>query len=290
MSSVIKVITGMSGAGKTHAIQIMEDLDYFCVDNLPPELFPKFVEMAVQANIEKIAFVTDIRGQKFFPELQTALKELKGAHENCTIIFLEASDAVLVRRFKETRRRHPVNHDGNVVEGIAFERQKLQAIKAVSDIVIDTSSTKVKAFREILIETVEKREADSMKISLFSFGFKYGLPIDADLVMDVRFLPNPFYLEELKPLTGLDAPVRDYVMSFDLANNFVRDYSGLVLSLLDAYKKEGKNFLSIAIGCTGGQHRSVVMTEEIARVLEENNDGSFTLKINHRDKPEVDER
>ena len=281
----IKIVTGMSGAGKTQAIQVLEDLGYYCVDNLPPNLFVKFAELASQAQFQlgKVALVADIRGGKFFLDLYDALAQLKAKGIAYEIIFLEANDDVLVRRFKETRRRHPL-YSGSILDAIREERKRLQSLRGMADIVIDTSNMRVKQLKEKMLFTFQVGSNANLSISVVSFGYKYGLPIDADVVMDVRFLPNPFYIDELKYHTGEEENVKQYVLEHPQTNEFLECYSKLLMDLCPMYVKEGKNHLAIAIGCTGGQHRSVVIADELAKrfdILGKNK--GYTVSSIHRD-------
>lgn len=287
----LKIITGMSGAGKTQVVQNFEDLGYFCVDNLPPNLFEKFYELAKQSSgeLENIVLVADVRSRTFFAELIEVLKKMRSANLNFDIIFLEARDEVLVRRFKETRRKHPLAKTGSVLSGIQEERKRLLAIRGMADIVIDTSDLKNAELKERITDIAQNESGHiNLSVSIFSFGFKYGIPIDSDLVMDVRFLPNPYYIEEMRPLTGMDAPVRDYVLSFDVTQNFLQKYSELLIEILPQYMKEGKRHLAVGIGCTGGQHRSVAIANELSRLLIEaqaKNDvlNGVDINVEHRD-------
>lgn len=280
----LKIITGMSGAGKSNMVQVLEDMGYYCVDNLPPNLFLKFVELMLQAKeeLERVALVVDVRGGRFFLDVYDVLQELKNKGIGYEIIFLEASDEVLVRRFKETRRRHPLAARGkSVLEGIQEERQRLQRLRGAADLIIDTSGLKVADFKALVGEHLGRREDCGLQLSIISFGFKYGLPIDVDLVMDVRFLPNPFYLPELKPLSGLDGPVRDYVLERETSRSFLQKYTELLRELIPQYQREGKRDLSLAVGCTGGRHRSVAVAEELGRRLSENS--QIAVRVKHRD-------
>ncbi|MGI5824105.1 MAG: RNase adapter RapZ [Bacillota bacterium] len=266
----LKIVTGISGAGKTQVIQILEDLGFYCVDNLPPNLFVKFAELAEQSHseLEKVALVADVRGGRFFLDLINVLEDMKASGVNFEIIYLEASDDALVRRFKETRRKHPLSHTGSVLSGIREERKRLQTIRGMADIVIDTSDLKASVLKERIVKLVEGDDHQiRMSVSVYSFGFKYGMPIDVDLVMDVRFLPNPYYIEEMRTLTGLNAPVRDYVLNKEVTKNFLEKYSSLLIDILPKYIEEGKKHLSIGIGCTGGQHRSVAIADELGKIL-----------------------
>ena len=277
------VITGMSGAGKTVAMQSFEDMGYFCVDNMPPSLLPKFWELVKESGkITKIALVIDLRSRAFFDEIMTSISGLDNTSFITTkILFLEASDDALVSRYKETRRTHPLAGDGRVYDGIIAERRLLQDIKVRAQKVIDTTTLSPRKLREEIMHTFSNGDTDIFTIQVVSFGFKYGLPIDADVVMDVRFLPNPHYIAELRPLTGLDEPVYDYVMSQPEAKTFYHKLMDLLDFSIPGYKKEGKSSVTIAIGCTGGQHRSVAFAERIGRELLSD---SYNVKISHRDK------
>ncbi|MGX4685799.1 RNase adapter RapZ [Vagococcus sp. JNUCC 83] len=275
------VITGMSGAGKTVAVQSFEDMGYFCIDNLPPTLIPKFWELIKESGkITKIALVIDLRSRAFFEEIQSMLIEIENTKlVDTTVMFLDASDQELVSRYKETRRAHPLAMDGLVTEGIKKERALLEELKGEAQLVIDTTELAPRELREKIMENFKKHDTNTFRVELVSFGFKYGLPIDADIVMDVRFLPNPHYVDELRPLTGKDKPVYDYVMSYDMTESFYKKYEDLILDILPGYIKEGKMSLTIAIGCTGGQHRSVALTERLGNKISEN----YKTNITHRD-------
>lgn len=277
------VITGMSGAGKTVAMQSFEDMGYFCVDNMPPSLLPKFWELVKESGkITKIALVIDLRSRAFFDEIMSAIAGLDNTSFITTkILFLEASDDALVSRYKETRRTHPLASDGRIYDGIIAERRLLQDIKTRAQKVIDTTNLSPRKLREEIMQAFSTDSEGIFTIQVMSFGFKYGLPIDADVVMDVRFLPNPHYIPELRPLTGLDEPVYDYVMSQPEAKTFYHKLMDLLDFSIPGYKKEGKSSVTIAIGCTGGQHRSVAFAERIGRELLSD---SYNVKISHRDK------
>ena len=277
------VITGMSGAGKTVAMQSFEDMGYFCVDNMPPSLLPKFWELVKESGkITKIALVIDLRSRAFFDEIMTSISGLDNTSFITTkILFLEASDDALVSRYKETRRTHPLAGDGRVYDGIIAERRLLQDIKVRAQKVIDTTTLSPRKLREEIMHTFSNGDSDIFTIQVVSFGFKYGLPIDADIVMDVRFLPNPHYIEELRPLTGQDHAVYDYVMSQPETKTFYHKFMELLDFVIPGYKKEGKSSVTIAIGCTGGQHRSVALTERTGRELMSD---SYHVTISHRDK------
>ena len=277
------IITGMSGAGKTVATQSFEDMGYFCVDNMPPSLIPKFWELIRESGkVTKIALVVDLRSRSFFDEIQNMLAEIENTQLIDTkILFLDASDVELVSRYKETRRVHPMAMDGLVTEGIRKERAILEDLKVKASLVIDTTTLTPRQLREKINQEFRHNNESGFRVEMVSFGFKYGLPIDADIVMDVRFLPNPHYIPELRPLTGCDKPVYDYVMSFEQTEKFYQSFSQLLLQIMPGYIKEGKSSLTIAIGCTGGQHRSVALTNRIGECLKEN---GYTVNTTHRDK------
>ncbi|MEY8636099.1 RNase adapter RapZ [Enterococcus hirae] len=276
------IITGMSGAGKTVAIQSFEDMGYFCIDNMPPNLIPKFWELIKESGkVTKMALVVDLRSRSFFEEIQNMLVEIENTDFiDTSILFLDASDEELVARYKETRRTHPMAMNGLVTEGIRKERAILNDLKMQASVIIDTTTLTPRQLREKINQTFKTKGDQGFRIEFVSFGFKYGLPIDSDIVMDVRFLPNPHYIPELRPLTGKDQPVYDYVMSFDETELFYNKFLDLLQTVLPGYIKEGKSSLTIAIGCTGGQHRSVALTERLSGALEEN----YKVNVTHRDK------
>jgi len=276
------IITGMSGAGKTVAVQSFEDMGYFCIDNMPPSLIPKFWELIKESGkITKIALVIDMRSRSFFDEIQGMLVDIENTKFIDTkILFLDASDEELVSRYKETRRAHPLAMDGLITEGIKKERALLAEFKSQSTLVIDTTVLTPRQLREKINEEFRAATGTGFRVEMVSFGFKYGLPIDADIVMDVRFLPNPHYVPELRPLTGLDKPVYEYVMSFEETEAFYQQFSQLLVTVMPGYVKEGKSSLTIAIGCTGGQHRSVALTKRIGDLLAK----EYQVNITHRDK------
>ena len=280
----LKIVTGMSGAGKTNLVQVLEDMGYYCVDNLPPNLFGKFVDLILQVQDDgaRVALVADVRGGKFFADVYDVLQDLRNKGINYEIIFLEASDEILVRRYKETRRRHPLTKSGSVLEGIREERKRLQRIRGAADVIIDTSNLKVPDFKQRVADLLQGGADERLLVNVTSFVFKYGLPIDVDLVMDVRFLPNPFYVADLKPQTGLDEAVRDYVLQRPESESFLQKYTDLLLELLPQYVQQGKHHLALAVGCTGGQHRSVAVAEEIGRRLTEAETGAV-IRVNHRE-------
>lgn len=277
------IITGLSGAGKTQALQNLEDMGFFCVDNLPPSLIEKFVELCSQSQgkIDKAAVVCDLRGGEFFSSLNQALQDLQKAGFRYEILFLEASDDVLVNRYKESRRRHPVSPQGNILEGIRMEREYLIELRGKANKIIDSSDLSNTQMREKIRELFGKENDPArMSISIVSFGFKYGIPLDADTIMDVRFLPNPYYVEELKPLNGKDKKVRDYVLMNRITSEFMDRFLNMLEFVLPLYLNEGKSHLVIGIGCTGGQHRSVAIAEKIGDFLREK---KFMCTVNHRD-------
>ncbi|WP_373893350.1 RNase adapter RapZ [Virgibacillus sp. CBA3643] len=276
------IITGMSGAGKTVAVQSFEDLGYYCVDNLPPTLLPKFLELMKDStnNIRKVALVMDLRGREFFDSLVEALDLL--GKENWLqehILFLDATDESLVSRYKETRRSHPLAVGGLPLNGIQQEREILDELRGRSQRIIDTTNVKPKELRETIIEKYTEDKQEIFSVHLVSFGFKYGLPIDADLVFDVRFLPNPHYVSHLQPLTGLNKEVSSYVFKWPDTKKFNEKVLDLLRFMLPQYKKEGKSQLVVAIGCTGGQHRSVTLAEHFAKELSQN----YITHVTHRD-------
>lgn len=266
------VITGMSGAGKTVAIQSLEDTGYFCIDNLPPLLLPKFAELFKQANgsLQKVAIVVDLRGRAFFSTLLEALQALEQEDGiQAHILFLDADDQTLVRRYKETRRRHPLNTEGTLLSGIRQERKLLLDLKARAHEVIDTSQMKPADLKKQVTTLFSHEDSSKMTISFLSFGFKHGVPIDADLLFDVRFIPNPYYIEELRPQNGTDIHVYDYVLKWEQTQIFLEKVKDLLRFLIPYYRNEGKAHLMVAIGCTGGQHRSVAIAEHLYRSFKE---------------------
>ncbi|WP_125573296.1 RNase adapter RapZ [Levilactobacillus huananensis] len=275
------IITGMSGAGKTVAMQSFEDLGYFCVDNLPPTLLPKFWDLIRESGkISKVALVIDLRSRAFYDEIVRMLNDVAvHGSMNAQVLFLDASDEELVSRYKETRRSHPLARNGRVMEGIQRERTLLASIRQAAQLVIDTTNLSPRKLREEIFHNYETESAQVFHIEVMSFGFKYGLPIDADIVMDVRFLPNPYYVPELRPQTGLDQPVYDYVMSQPQTEEFYGQFLKLLTTIVPGYKKEGKANLTIAIGCTGGQHRSVALATRIGQAL----GSTYPVHVTHRD-------
>lgn len=278
------IVTGLSGAGKSEATNALEDMGYFCVDNLPPKLIKKFAEVCKQSkgSIDKVALVMDIRGGIFFDDLFESLSELSKEQFQYEILFLDTSDEVLVKRFKEKRRSHPLAPGGRVITGIELERQKLREVKDKADVIIDTSKYAIKDLREEMARKFGDKEMPEkqMAITILSFGFKYGIPVDSDLVFDVRFIPNPFYIPELKPFSGNDEPVKNYVMEQTETQTFLQKANDMFEFLIPNYQKEGKRQLIISIGCTGGRHRSVAIANSIYETLRANNHDVY---IEHRD-------
>lgn len=276
------VVTGMSGAGKTVAMQSFEDLGYFCVDNMPPALLGKFWELVKESGkISKVALVIDLRSRAFYDEIFGMLQELDDGNDNLRpkILFLDASDEELVARYKETRRAHPLAMDGRVLDGIQRERELLSEIKSKAQLVIDTSKISPRQLREELFLNFESDQSTAFHVNVMSFGFKYGVPIDADIVMDVRFLPNPYYVKELREKTGNDQAVYDYVMNSEMTEEFYQQFIKMLRFVMPGYQKEGKSSVTIAIGCTGGQHRSVALANRIGKALQE----KYPVNITHRD-------
>jgi len=278
----VTVVTGMSGAGRSATADVLEDLGFFVIDNLPPALIPKVAELGRDRQGIRFALVVDTRAGEYLPDLESALADLRETGARTRVLFLDAADEVLVRRFDETRRRHPVAESHRVSEGIARERELLEEIKGQADIVIDTSELNVHELRDRLREIIgEPADMPSgLQVNVVSFGYKHGLPLDVDLVFDCRFLPNPHWIESLRPLPGTDAKVRRYVMKQEETQAFLEELSNLFELLLPAYVREGKSYLSIGVGCTGGRHRSVVIAAEIARLLERL---GFPARVHHRD-------
>ena len=281
-SDELVIVTGMSGAGKTVAMQSFEDLGYFCVDNMPPELLPKFWKLIKETGkIHKVALVIDLRARNFYDEINEVLSELKhNLGIDIRILFLDASNEELVARYKETRRSHPLSRDSRPLDGIRRERELLSGIKTQAQLVVDTSKLSPRQLREEIFHSFQTDEGQyPFHIDVMSFGFKYGLPIDADIVMDVRFLPNPYYVPELRDKTGLDQEVYDYVMNSDKTTEFVNHFEALLQTVIPGYIKEGKTNVVIAIGCTGGQHRSVALACRTGEFLKKD----YHVTIAHRD-------
>lgn len=278
----IIIISGLSGSGKSYAIKSLEDMGYFCVDNLPTALVPKFVELCAQSDkgISRAALGIDIRERDFFGNFMKLHEEMKASGYDIEVLFLEASDEALTRRFSESRRPHPLAKDKPLPEAIRLERELMDEIRQKADRIIDTSNLSVHQLRDELSKHYRPSGEKGMTLSIMSFGFKYGVPYDADLVFDVRFLPNPNFVPELKPLTGMDAPVREYVQSKKDTGTFVKKINGLLDFLLPLYEKEGKNYLTIAFGCTGGRHRSVAVSGMLGEDMKAR---GMDVIVRHRD-------
>ena len=279
----IVIVTGMSGAGKSTVLKMFEDIGYYCVDNMPIALVEKFVELAVAGNsdLKNIALGVDIRSGQAFAGFDAVLEHMSNAGVKYEILFLDCADAVLVKRYKETRRNHPLAVGDRIDKGIALEREALAFLKKKSDYIIDTTTLLTRELRqEVERIFVQNEKYNNLFVTILSFGFKYGIPADADLVFDVRFLPNPYYVEKLKPLTGNDKPIQDYVMGCPQAVEFMDKLEDMINFLIPNYILEGKNSLVIAIGCTGGKHRSVTLANELYRRL---SDKDYGIKIEHRD-------
>lgn len=277
----IVLITGLSGAGKSHAINSFEDLGYFCVDNLPPTLIPKFAELfnQLEGKLNKVALVSDLRGGVFFDNLFEALQELDNQQIDYEILFLEADDEVLIRRYKETRRRHPLAHL-SLPEAIQKEREMLAELRGKANKFIDTTSLEPRELKERIANLYEpEQRGKKMDIYMVSFGFKYGLPLDADLLFDVRFLPNPHYVQHLRLLTGQDPQVKEYIWRWMVTHKYLQKVQDLLEFSIPHYIREGKSSLVVAVGCTGGRHRSVALIEELSRLLGDR----FRVSCRHRD-------
>ncbi len=278
----IVIITGMSGAGRSTAAKSLEDLDWFVVDNLPPGLLPTMVDLAARSMgaVGRIAVVVDVRSRAFTSDLKTTINELAARGVRPRVVYLEASDETLVRRFDSVRRPHPLQGDRRVVDGIAAERELLRGVADDADLVLDTSTLNVHELRARMRGFFADDSDQAVRVNVVSFGYKYGLPVDADLVADCRFLPNPHWVTKLRPLTGLDEPVRDYVLGQAGADEFLAAYLEALRVLLAGYEREGKHFVTLAIGCTGGKHRSVTVAEEIGARLAV---AGADVQVTHRD-------
>lgn len=275
------IVTGLSGAGKSLACNYFEDMGYFCVDNLPAPLITRLADLVVQAesNLHKICLVIDMRGGQFIQAIDEQLENLRQMGIDYTIVYLEASNDALVNRFKETRRVHPLSEDGSILDGIEAEREALRGVREIATMTVDTSDFSKADLKNALFKLWESNK-DEMKINIQSFGYKHGIPIDADIVMDVRFLKNPFYEPELRPLTGRDQAVRDYVFATDDAKHFLESYCNLMREVLPQYAASGRLDVNIAIGCTGGQHRSISVAVELADNLTK---AGYNVNLKHRD-------
>jgi UPF0042 nucleotide-binding protein len=279
----VALVSGLSGAGRSTAAKVLEDLGWFVVDNLPPELIATMVELGAKARgeITRIAVVMDVRSRAFTADLGTVIKDLDARGYKPRLLFLEASDTVLVRRFEQVRRSHPLQGDGRLIDGIAAERELLTPLREGADLVVDTSTVTVPQLRATLERAFGAESAQVTRVTLVSFGYKYGLPMDSDLVVDVRFLPNPFWIPELREFNGRDDTVRDYVLSQDGAEEFISRYLELLRLVGAGYRREGKRYLTVSVGCTGGKHRSVAISEEIGRRLA--GEEGVTVNVTHRD-------
>ena len=276
------IVTGMSGAGRSTVANALEDLGWYVVDNLPPQMLRPLVDLGTHTGeaFPKIAAVVDVRGGKLFADAQQLVGELR-ASSDARLVFLDATDAVLVRRFEQVRRPHPLQGDGTLLDGIVAERARMAGLREQSDLVIDTSDLNIHQLAMRTAELFGEESAPSLKLTVLSFGFKYGLPADADMVADLRFLPNPYWVPELSPLTGQDDAVREFVLSQPDAPEFVEHYVATLAAVADGYRRENKRHATIAMGCTGGKHRSVAMAEEVARQLRSLPGVSVTVR--HRD-------
>jgi UPF0042 nucleotide-binding protein len=279
----IVIITGMSGAGRSTAAKSLEDLGWFVVDNLPPGLLPTMVDLAARSNgaVPRMAAVVDVRSRAFTTDLKSAISDLGARGAAARVVFLEAAEDTLVRRFDSERRPHPLQGNDRVTDGIAAERELLREVRGEADLVVDTSRLNVHQLRARMRNFFGGGTAAGLRLSIVSFGFKYGLPVDADLVADLRFLPNPHWIPELRPMTGQDAPVREYVLSQPGAAEFLDHYAELLKVVLPGYEREGKRFVTLAVGCTGGKHRSVTIANELAARVEST--GSADVQVVHRD-------
>jgi UPF0042 nucleotide-binding protein len=283
----VVILSGPSGAGKSTAIKTLEDLGFFCVDNLPIILLPKFIELSQGSveEIKKIAVVMDIRERPFLKEYPRIFGELRERGQKIELIYLEASDEAILRRFSETRRQHPLAEEGSVSEGITTEREELADLKQLADQIIDTTHLNVHQLREVITQYFSHLSPEKkMFITLLSFGYKFGVPYNVDIVIDVRFLPNPYFVEGLTYLTGNDQSVIDYVMRSEDTQQFIEKFKGFLDFLLPRYEKEGKTYLTIGIGCTGGKHRSVVIANHLDRIIDRER---YTIRVDHQDLNKV---
>ncbi|MBJ6725927.1 RNase adapter RapZ [Geomesophilobacter sediminis] len=279
----IVIITGLSGSGKSTAVRALEDEGFFCLDNLPVSLVTTFIELVEHSreDVKDVALVMDIRSRDFMKGYDQVFAAIEKAGHNVKILYFDATDEVLIRRFSETRRRHPALEGASVPEGIRFERDQLAGLRRIATAIIDTSEMNVHQLRELVISTVKGNEgALEMQVNLQSFGYRYGIPLESDLVMDVRFLPNPYFVPELRPFTGLNEGVRDFVLRHEETRVFLERFRDMLEYLLPGYRREGKSYLSVSIGCTGGKHRSVAIADELYRYFKAKN---VNIKITHRD-------
>ncbi|GFO54232.1 nucleotide-binding protein [Geomonas sp. Red276] len=279
----IVIITGLSGSGKSTAVRALEDEGFFCLDNLPVSLASTFIELVENSreSVKDVAMVMDIRSRDFIKGYDEVFKSITKAGHTLKIFFFEATDEVLIRRFSETRRRHPALEGGTVPEGIRFERDQLAGLRRIATNIFDTSEMNVHRLKEVVISTVMGSEKGmEMQVNLQSFGYRYGLPLESDLVMDVRFLPNPYFVPALRPFSGLDQGVRDFVLGHEETVVFLERFRNMLEFLLPGYRREGKSYLSVSIGCTGGRHRSVAIAQELYQYFRQRN---VNIKITHRD-------
>lgn len=276
------IVTGMSGGGKTQASRYLEDLGYFCVDNLPPVFIPKFVELCAHAggHVSKVVLGVDTRSREFFDTFVQVLEDMDRSNTNYEMLFMDASDAAIIRRYKETRRRHPMAPASRITEGIAKERERLAPVRAKATYIIDTSELKKVQLRDKIHRLFGTSEGEQMNINILSFGFKFGMPLDADMVLDVRFLPNPFYVESMRHKSGAVPEVADYIAKFPVTQEFLKKLDDLLDFLVPQYVKEGKSQFVIAVGCTGGMHRSVFVAKHIFDRL---GSRGYPVKLEHRD-------
>lgn len=283
MQAHFLIITGMSGAGKTQVIRTLEDLNFFCIDNLPAALIPKFAELCRQTSEQNVALVVDIRGGRFFDKLLKVLNEMEAGGQKYELIFLDASDSTLVRRYKETRRRHPLGAGTELLKSISNERELLKPLREKATRLIDTTNLATSQLKNLIFDLFsDSTQKERMNIIVRSFGFKHGLPMDSDMVLDVRFLPNPFYVEELRALTGNDKPVADFICRYPQTFQYLKLEEQLLDFLVPQYVSEGKSQLVISVGCTGGQHRSVFIANKLYDYLRTQ---GYNVEITHRDIP-----
>jgi UPF0042 nucleotide-binding protein len=277
------IVTGMSGAGRSTVGNSLEDLGWYVVDNLPPQMLGPIADLftITKTPVPRLAVIIDVRGGEFFGELEDNLSLLGGKAVNVRVLYLEANDSTLVKRFEQVRRPHPLQGDGTILDGIAEERKRLLALRESADVVMDTSDLNVHQLSTKTAEHFSVGSTVRLQLTVMSFGYKYGIPADADNVADARFIPNPFWNEELRPFTGLDSQVSDYVLSQTGAMEFVESYAKALQPVLDGYLRENKHYATIAIGCTGGKHRSVAVSTKLAGLLSENNE--YTVTVRHRD-------
>jgi len=283
----VALVSGLSGAGRSTAAKVLEDLGWFVVDNLPPELIATMVDLGARARgggdpaVTRIAVVMDVRSRAFTADLGAVIKDLDARGYKPRLLFLEAADSVLVRRFEQNRRSHPLQGDGRLVDGITAERALLRPLREAADLVLDTSTLSVHQLRARIEQGFERDATPATRVNFLSFGYKYGLPMDSDLVVDMRFLPNPHWIPELREHTGLDGEVRDYVLSQEGAEEFIGRYLELLTLVGAGYRREGKRYLAVSVGCTGGKHRSVAISEELARRLAGSE--GVAVSVTHRD-------